>query len=127
MCRRTSSTLQLAIAQAKPGDTIVLDAGIYPGGNVVPAGSTTSRSAGVNRNAVMLDGADRRQNGILVHADGVSLLNMSAHNFLENAFYWKGADRYRGSYLTAWNVRGYGLYAEDGADGVRPRLCLRRG
>jgi hypothetical protein len=43
---------------------------------------------------------------------------MSAHNFLENAFYWNGADRYRASFLTAWNVRGYGIYIEDGQDGV---------
>ena len=111
-------TLQLAIAQAQPGDTIVLDAGTYPGGNVVPAGKYDITIAGVDRNAVVLDGADRRRNGILVHADGVSILNMSAHNFLENAFYWNGADRYRASYLTAWNVRGYGIYIEDGEDGV---------
>ena len=43
---------------------------------------------------------------------------MSAHNFLENAFYWNGADRYRASYITAWNVRGYGIYVEDGENGV---------
>ena len=41
---------------------------------------------GVDRNAVVLDGADQRMNGIVVHADGVSILNMSAHNFLRNAF-----------------------------------------
>jgi hypothetical protein len=29
-------TLQLAIGRARPGDAIVLDAGTYPGGNVVP-------------------------------------------------------------------------------------------
>jgi hypothetical protein len=112
------ATLQLAIAQAQPGDTIVLDAGTYPGGSVVPAGKHDITIAGVDRNAVVLDGADRRRNGILVHADGVSILNMSAHNFLENAFYWNGADRYRASYLTAWNVRGYGIYIEDGENGV---------
>jgi Right handed beta helix region len=112
------ATLQLAIAQAHPGDTIVLDAGTYPGGNVVPAGKHDITIAGVDRNAVVLDGADARKNGILVHADGVSILNMSAHNFLENAFYWNGSDRYRASYLTAWNVRGYGIYIEDGEDGV---------
>jgi hypothetical protein len=59
-----------------------------------------------------------RKYGIVVRADGVALLNMSARNFRENAFYWKDADRYRGSYLTAWNVQGYGLYAEDGRVGT---------
>jgi hypothetical protein len=110
--------LQLAIAKAEPGDTIVLGAGTYPGGNVVPAGKHDLTIRGVDRNDVVLDGADQRKNGIVVHADGVSLLNMSAHNFLENAFYWEDANRFRGSYLTAWNVRGYGIYVEDGSEGT---------
>jgi hypothetical protein len=43
---------------------------------------------------------------------------MSAHNFLENGFYWKDANRFRASYLTAWNIRGYGIYVEDGRSGT---------
>ena len=113
-----AATLQLAIAQAQPGDTILLDAGTYPGGNVVPEARHDITIMGVDRNAVVFDGADSRRNGILVHADGVTILNMSAHNFRDNAFYWNGADRFRASYLTAWNVRGYGIYVEDGQDGV---------
>src|SRR5436190_3227460 len=111
-------TLQSAIARARPGDTIVLAPGIYPGGNVVGPRKRDITIRGTDRNQVVLDGADRRKNGIVVRADGVSILNMSAHNFLENAFYWVGADRFRGSYLTAWNVQGYGIYIEDGEHGV---------
>jgi hypothetical protein len=111
-------TLQAAIAKANPGDTIILSAGTYPGGNVVPAAKHDLTIRGVDRNDVVLDGADKRKNGIVVHADGVSLLNMSAHNFLANGFYWEDANRFRGSYLTAWNVRGYGLYVEDGSEGT---------
>jgi hypothetical protein len=111
-------TLRKAIESAKPGDTIVLDAGTYPGGNVVPSGTHDITIRGVDRNRVVFDGADTRKNAIVVHGDGVSLLNMSAHNFLENAFYWKDANRFRASYLTAWNVRGYGIYVEDGRDGT---------
>jgi hypothetical protein len=113
-----AATLQLAIARAQPGDAIVLAAGTYPGGAVVPRGKHDITIRGVDRNQVILDGADQRENGIVVRADGVSLLNMSAHNFLSNAFYWEGADRFRGSYLTAWNVKGYGIYVEDGERGV---------
>jgi hypothetical protein len=111
-------TLQHAIGRAQPGDTIVLAAGTYPGGNVVPPAKHDITIKGVDRNGVVLDGADERENGILVRADGVSILNLSAHNFLENAFYWVGANRYRASYLTAWNVRSYGIYVEDGERGV---------
>jgi Right handed beta helix region len=113
-----AATLQLAIRKAKPGDTILLDKGVYPGGNVVPVAKHDLTIAGVDRNHVVFDGDDRRKNGIVVHADGVSILNMTAHDFLENAFYWGGADRFRASYLTAWNVRGYGIYIEDGRQGT---------
>src|SRR5918911_1342713 len=74
-------TLQAAIAAAQPGDTIVLDRGVYPGGNVVPPGKHDVTIRGVDRNDVVLDGANVRKNGIVVHADGVSILNMSAHDF----------------------------------------------
>ena len=112
------ATLQLAIARARPGDTVVLAPGVYPGGNVVPPAAHDITIAGADRNQVVLDGANVRRDGIVVHADGVSVLNMSARNFLENAFYWEGANRFRASYLTAWNVRGYGIYVEDGRGGT---------
>jgi hypothetical protein len=111
-------TLPAAIAAASPGDTILLDRGVYLGGTEVPPAKHDLTIRGVDRNAVVLDGGDRRKNGILVQADGVSILNMSAHNFLGNAFYWRGADRFRASYLTAWNVGGYGIYTEDSEGGI---------
>ncbi len=53
-----------------------------------------------------------------MYADGVSILNLSAHNFPVDAFHWNGADRFRASYLTIWNVGQYGIYAEDGEQGT---------
>jgi hypothetical protein len=53
-----------------------------------------------------------------VYADGVSILNMSAHSFPVDAFHWNGGDRFRASYLTVWNVGQYGIYAEDGEQGT---------
>jgi Right handed beta helix region len=111
-------TLQAAVGQASPGDEIVLSAGTYPGGVVVPEAKRDLTIRGVDRNSVVLDGADRRKNGIVVHADGVSILNLSAHNFTKNALYWDGADRFRASYVTVWNVGEYGVYVEDGEHGT---------
>ena len=111
-------TVELAIERAKAGDTILLSAGTYPGGYTVPEEKHDLTIRGVDRNEVVLDGDDRRHNGVVVRADGVSILNMSAHNFRGNAFYWIAADRYRASYLTIWNVGLYGIYAEDSSDGV---------
>jgi hypothetical protein len=112
------STLQRAIGRAEPGDTILLAAGTYPGGDVVPPAKHDITIRGVDRNDVVLDGADERRNGIVVHADGVSILNLSAHNFLRNGLYWEGANRFRASYVTVWNVGSYGIYAEDSEQGV---------
>lgn len=110
-------TLRAAVAQASPGDEIVLSVGTYPGGVVVPDAKRDLTIRGVDRNSVVLDGADRRKNGIVVHADGVSILNLSAHNFTKNALYWDGADGFRASYITVWNVGEYGVYVEDGEHG----------
>jgi hypothetical protein len=111
-------TLRLAIARASPGDTIVLAAGTYPGGDVVPKQKHDITIRGVDRNTVVLDGENRRKNGIIVRADGVSVLNLSAHDFRQNGFYWEAANRFRVSYVTVWNVGLYGIYAEDGEQGV---------
>jgi hypothetical protein len=104
--------------RAQPGDTILLDRGTYPGGDTVPRGKHDITIRGVDRNAVVLDGEDTRTNGIVVHADGVSIVNLSAHNFPSDAFRWDGGDRFRASYLTVWNVGKYGIYVEDGAHGT---------
>jgi hypothetical protein len=111
-------TIPQAIASAEPGDTILVDRGTYFGGIVVPATKHDLTIRGVDRTEVVLDGGDIRRNGISVYANGVSILNLSAHNFPVDAFHWNGADRFRASYLTIWNVGQYGIYAEDGEQGT---------
>jgi len=111
-------TIPQAIAHAEPGDTIVVDRGKYLGGIVVAAAKRDLTIRGVDRTDVVLDGGDVRRNGITVYADGISILNLSAHNFRVDAFHWNGAGRFRASYLTIWNVGQYGIYAEDGEQGT---------
>jgi Right handed beta helix region len=110
-------TIPEAIARAQPGDTILVDRGTYRGGIVVSAAKHDLTIRGVDRTGVVLDGEDVRRNGITAYADGVSILNMSAHSFPVDAFHWDGGDRFRASYLTIWNVGQYGIYAEDGEQG----------
>ena len=111
-------TIQAAVAAAAPGDTILVDRGTYPGGVVVPEDRPNLTIRGVDRNAVVFDGQDARDDAIDVRADGVTLQNLSAHDFRRNAFYWDGVTGFTGSYLTAWNVLGYGIYSEDSTDGL---------
>ena len=75
----------------------------------MPRRSCTIR--GEDRNTVVFDGQDQRANAIDVEADGVTLENMSAHNFTANGFYWDGVEGFAGRYLTVWNVGLYGIYA----------------
>lgn len=107
-----------AIAASQPGDVIVLAAGTYPGEIVVPEDKAGITIRGVDRNTVVFDGEDKRNNAIEVEADGVTLENMTAHSYVENGFYWDGVEGFAGRYLTVWNVGLYGIYAIESRDGV---------
>jgi hypothetical protein len=107
-----------AIAASSPGDVILLAAGTYPGDVEVPEDKGGITIRGVDRNTVIFDGQDIRRNAIDVTADGVTLENMSAHNFVENGFYWDGVEGFAGRYLTVWNVGLYAIYAISSRDGV---------
>ncbi|MEX2237556.1 MAG: right-handed parallel beta-helix repeat-containing protein [Dehalococcoidia bacterium] len=109
--------VQEAVDAAEPGDTILIDAGVYPGDVIVQKHDLTIR--GVDRNEVVFDGEDERTNAIEVDgADHVTIENMTAHNFTANGFYWEEADGFTGRYLTVWNVGLYGVYAIDSRDGL---------
>ncbi len=107
-----------AIAASSPGDTILLAPGTYLGDVAVPEGKGGITIRGVDRNTVVFDGDNVRTNAIDVEADDVTLENMSAHDFVENGFYWDGVDGFAGRYLTVWNVGLYAIYAIESRDGV---------
>jgi hypothetical protein len=111
-------TLEIAIDEAQPGDLILLDAGRYPGDVVVPEDRPGITIRGVDRNTVVFDGENQRENGIEILADGVTLENLSAHNFTGNGFYWEDVDSFAGRYLSVWNVGLYGIYAIESRGGV---------
>ena len=110
--------IETAIEDARSGDVILLAPGTYPGGVEVPQDRPGITIRGEDRNAVVFDGEDVRTNAIEITADGVTLENMSAHNFTGNGFYWDEVDGYAGRYLTVWNVGLYGIYAISSRGGV---------
>ena len=67
---------------------------------------------------MILDGQLQLDNGIRVlAAGGVAIENMTAMNYTANGFFWTGVDGYRGSYLTAYRIGDYGIYAFDSTHG----------
>jgi hypothetical protein len=112
------STIEAAIAASISGDVILLAPGTYPGGVAVSEEHSGITIRGEDRNKVVFDGADIRSNAIDVEADGVTLENMSAHNFTANGFYWDGVEGFAGRYLTVWNVGLYGIYAISSRGGL---------
>ncbi|MFN8016608.1 MAG: right-handed parallel beta-helix repeat-containing protein [Acidimicrobiales bacterium] len=109
-------TIQEAVDAAKSGDLILVDKGVYNEAVDVSVPDITIR--GVDRNATILDGKFKLENGIrILDTDGVVVENMTARNYVSNGFYWTGSDRYRGSYLTAYRNGDYGIYAFDAYHG----------
>jgi hypothetical protein len=112
------ATLEEAIAASAAGDIIVLAPGTYAGDIEVPPEKAGITIHGEDRNTVVFDGANTRKNAIEVEADNVTLENMSAHDFVENGFYWDGVEGFAGRYLTVWNVGLYAIYAIQSRNGV---------
>src|SRR5262245_54423877 len=112
------ASIQAAIAASSRGDVILLAAGMYDGEVTVPEDRPGITIRGVDRNTVVFDGGGVRGSGIEVEADGVTLENLSAHDYEENGFYWDSVDGFAGRFLTVWNVGLYGVYAIQSRGGI---------
>jgi hypothetical protein len=111
-----AATIQDAVDAAEPGGLVLIAPGVYREEVVVTTPFLTIR--GLDRNETILDGGFELNNAIRVtEADGVSIENLTARNYLENGFLWSGVFGYRGSYLTAYNDGAYGLFAYDSVYG----------
>ncbi len=110
-------TIAAAVDAAQPGDLVLISPGTYNEAVDVKTDNLTIR--GLDRNTTILDGQFKLQNGIRVTgANGVSIENLTARNYQFNAFYWTGADGFRGSYLTAVRNGDYGIYGFGSVNGL---------
>jgi Right handed beta helix region/Phospholipase_D-nuclease N-terminal len=113
-------TIQAAVNAATAGDLVLIAKGVYHEAVDVKTPGITIR--GEDRMGVELDGRDASgkpvlPNGIYVEANDVIIENMTAHHYVGNGFFWKGVTGYRGSYLTAYDLGDYGIYARTSSKG----------
>jgi hypothetical protein len=129
------TTIQAAVAAAKPCDWVLVAPGVYPEKVVIATPNLHLR--GLNRNKVIVDGRHRAGNGIEVDkADGVWIENLTVRDFDRatrdgedgNEIWWNGGDEsgeigahgWWGNYLTTYDtglLGGYGLFASNSVQG----------
>jgi plastocyanin len=110
-------TIQAAVDHANPGSTIVIKPGVYKTKVVVQTPNLIIR--GVDRFRTILDGEDKRGNGILVDGtNNVTIENLTVRNYLSNGIFINNSTKYTVNKVDAIKGRTYGIYAFDSYDGV---------
>ena len=123
-------TIQDAVDAAAPGDTILIEPGVYREQIIVETDDLVIR--GLDRNDVILDGEDELFDGFLVVSDGVAIENLTVQHFRQSGVIFTGQvnygadaaasgeplERYRVSHVTAINNGTYGVYAFAARDGL---------
>ncbi len=140
------ATIQDAVDAAQRGDIVLVAPGEYRESVHIKMEGITLR--GEDRNTVILDGEDQRQNGVYVTVGGVAVENLTVRRFANNGVLFTSfgeeylhdvieeggegetptrdqtdptqttLDGFRVSYVTAYNNGLYGLYAFAAVNGV---------
>ncbi|MFK8022556.1 MAG: right-handed parallel beta-helix repeat-containing protein [Ilumatobacter sp.] len=109
-------TIQGAVDAAAAGDLVLISPGVYNEAVNVVTDEIVIR--GLEREGVVLDGQFELDNGIRVlGAKGVAVENLTTQNYTDNGVFFTSADGYRASYVTAYRIGDYGIYAFDSVNG----------
>ena len=109
-------TIQGAVDAAQPGELVLIAPGTYNEAVNVVTDEIVIR--GLEREGVVLDGEFELDNGIRVlGASGVAVENLTTINYTDNGVFFTAADGYRASYVTAYRIGDYGIYAFDSVNG----------
>lgn len=132
-------TISDAVALARPGDLVLVSAGVYH--EPVRIGTARVTLRGVSRQKVVIDGRLRQPNGVVVAAPGVAVENLTVENNTQNGVLVTGSaaavaglpgsggydtgdepvtflKSFLVSYVTATRNGLYGIYAFSAQNGV---------
>ncbi|MGB3736568.1 MAG: right-handed parallel beta-helix repeat-containing protein, partial [Ilumatobacter sp.] len=109
-------SIQAGVDSAVSGDLVLIAPGVYNEAVNVVTDEIVIR--GLEREGVVLDGEFELDNGIRVlGAKGVAVENLTTQNYTDNGVFFTSADGYRASYITAYRIGDYGIYAFDSVNG----------
>ncbi|MFF0967856.1 right-handed parallel beta-helix repeat-containing protein [Streptomyces sp. NPDC003703] len=133
-------TISSAVSLARPGDLVLVSAGVYH--ESVRIGTARVTLRGVSRDKVVIDGRLRQPNGVVVAAPGVAVQNLTVENNTQNGVLVTGSAKaaagmpgrsggydtgeepvtflksFLVSYVTATRNGLYGIYAFSAQNGV---------
>jgi hypothetical protein len=110
------STIQEAVNAAAEGELVLIAPGRYREAVDVLTNNLTIR--GLDRDAVVLDGELELGTGVRVlGANGVAVENLTLTNYVNNGLFWVSVEGYRASYINAYRIGDYGIYAFDSVGG----------
>ena len=124
MCKRGCkfSKIQAAVKKSKKGDTVKIKNGTYREAvTVTGAKKSYLKIVGNAKNPgkVVLDGGDKKQNGIFVNgADEVTVRGIKAQNYTANGFFFVNVVGYTARDLIAAKTGVYGIYAFNSKGGT---------
>jgi len=111
------ATIQAAVDAAQPGDLVRVGPGVYREQVVVGKGKHDIVIRGTDRNRVVLDGGDgTRFNGIVVHADGIAVENLTVRGYASDGILFTPPKDVRDQ-LNGWRV-SFVTAANNGLHGV---------
>jgi parallel beta-helix repeat protein len=119
-------SIQVAVDQAKPGDTIVVASGVYHESVTIKVPGVTLKGQGGGDARPVLDGENRFENGVLATAGPFTIENLVVRNYLKNGVIVRGADGVIFRDLRTENTGEYGVFPVESAN-VLVERCVTSG
>ena len=113
----SGQSIQAAVKQAKPGDTVVVEPGVYVETVYIDQENITLKGLEKNGEIPILDGQNRLNDGVLAAGHGAVIQGMHVRRYKGNAIMTQGANNFQ---IINNVVEGafYGIFPQFGKNGL---------